>query len=108
MKLSKTLLTIAAVVLTAGFVQAVPITGMLNIAGTATFDTKSLMTATRVNSFSNVTVQGGNSGDFAAIAIGTPVVMTALYIFAPSTYQRIMECSWIHLRAPCFQRASAA
>jgi hypothetical protein len=85
MKLSKTLLTIAAVVLTAGFVQAVPITGMLNIAGTATFDTKSLMTATRVNSFSNVTVQGGNSGDFAAIAIGTPVVMTALYIFAPST-----------------------
>lgn len=89
MKLSKTILAIVAAVATAGFgahqAQATQITGMLNIAGTATFNTNSLKTATSVTSFSNVTVGGGNDGDFASIAAGTPVAMASPYIFTPST-----------------------
>ena len=48
MKLHKTLLTIIAAVVGVGLLssaQATPITGMLNIGGTATFDTTSLATA---------------------------------------------------------------
>jgi hypothetical protein len=86
MKLSKTLLAIAAVGL-AGLAsqqaQAVPITGMLNIAGTAKFDTHSLATAHSAT-FSDAIVLGGNTGTFAGFAVGTPVVM-ASYTFDPST-----------------------
>ena len=63
--------------------QATPITGMLNIGGTATFNTNSLATATSAT-FADVLVLGGNSGDFAGFAVGTPVVM-ASYTFDPST-----------------------
>jgi hypothetical protein len=89
MKLSKTLLAIVAAVAAAGFTcnqaQAVPITGMLNIAGTATFDSTHLGSANSVTSFNDVTVGGGNTGSFAGIAIGTPVMMASPYIFNPST-----------------------
>jgi hypothetical protein len=89
MKVSKTMLAIAAAVTVAGFVcgqaQATQIHGMLNIAGTAKFNTTSLATATSVVSFSSVTVGGGNTGDFVGIATGTAVAMASPYIFNPST-----------------------
>src|SRR5437879_6347779 len=86
MKLSKTLLAIVAAVASVGLLssaQATPITGMLNIAGTANFNTSSLTTASSAT-FSDVLVLGGNTGDFAGFAVGTPVVM-ASYTFDPST-----------------------
>src|SRR5437588_574471 len=86
MKLSKTLLAIVAAVASVGLLssaQATPITGMLNIAGTANFNTSSLTTASSAT-FSDVLVLGGNTGTFAGFAIGTPVVM-ADYTFDPST-----------------------
>jgi VPDSG-CTERM motif len=86
MKLSKTLLAIVAAVAGVGLLssaQATPITGMLNIAGTANFNTSSLTTASSAT-FSDVIVLGGNTGDFAGFAVGTPVVM-ASYTFDPST-----------------------
>ncbi len=85
MKPFKMLLAIAAVC-TFGFAsaEAVPITGLLNISGTATFD-KALRHATEVTSFDNVTAGGGNTGSFATISAGTPVMMASPYIFNPST-----------------------
>jgi hypothetical protein len=87
MKLIKTLTaSLAAMVIAGGFAlsaQATPITGMLNIAGTANFNTSSLTTASSAT-FSDVIVVGGNSGTFAGFAIATPVVM-ASYTFDPST-----------------------
>src|SRR6266480_1527229 len=85
MKLHKTLLKIIAAVVGVGLssAQATPITGMLNIGGTATFDTTSLATAHSAT-FSDALVLGGNTGDFASFAVGTPVVM-ASYTFDPST-----------------------
>jgi hypothetical protein len=85
MKLYKILLAIvaAASVGLLSSAQATPITGMLNIGGTATFDTTSLATAHSAT-FSDALVLGGNSGDFAGFAVGTPVVM-ASYTFDPST-----------------------
>ena len=86
MKLSKTLLAIIAAVAGVGLLssaQATPITGMLNIAGTANFNTSSLTTASSAT-FSDVLVLGGNTGTFASFAVGTPVVM-ASYTFDPST-----------------------
>src|SRR2546429_5679421 len=86
MKLYKILLPIVAVAASVGLLssaQATPITGMLNIGGTATFDTTSLATAHSAT-FSDAIVLGGNSGDFAGFAVGTPVVM-ASYTFDPST-----------------------
>ena len=87
MKLIKTLMAgLAAMVIAGGFAlsaQATPITGMLNIAGTANFNTSSLMTAGSAT-FTDVITLGGNSGDFAGFAVGTPVVM-ASYNFDPST-----------------------
>jgi hypothetical protein len=87
MKLIKTLMAgLAAVVIAGGFAlsaQATPITGMLNIAGTANFNTSSLTTASSAT-FTDVITLGGNSGSFAGFAVGTPVVM-ASYTFDPST-----------------------
>jgi hypothetical protein len=87
MKTSKILLTIIAAVATAGFAcqqaQAVPITGMLNIGGTADFNSNELELATSAT-FSNVTVQGGNTGTFMSFVVGSPVTMAA-YTFIPST-----------------------
>src|SRR5438876_7201482 len=78
--------SLAAMVIAGGFAlsaQATPITGMLNIAGTANFNTSSLLTAGSAT-FSDVLVLGGNSGTFAGFAVGTAVVM-ASYTFDPST-----------------------
>ena len=87
MKLIKTLTAgLAAMVVAGGFAlsaQATPITGILNIAGTANFNTPSLANASAAT-FADVIVLGGNTGTFAGFAVGTPVVM-ASYTFDPST-----------------------
>ena len=87
MKLIKPLLAgLAAMIIGAGFAlsaQATQITGMLNIGGTATFNTNSFLTASSAT-FNNAHVEDLNSGDFVGIAINTPVVMTS-YTFDPST-----------------------
>jgi hypothetical protein len=87
MKLIKTLMAgLAAMVIAGGFAlsaHAVPITGILNIGGTANFNTPSLATTTGAT-FRDVLVLGGNDGTFAGFVVGTPVVM-ASYTFIPST-----------------------
>jgi hypothetical protein len=87
MKLIKTLMAgLAAMVIAGGFAlsaQAVPITGMLNIAGQANFNTNSLLTASSAT-FTNPHVEGPNTGSFAGLTFPTPVVM-ASYTFDPST-----------------------
>jgi len=85
MTIFKTLLITAASIVAAASAQAVQIHGLLNISGTATFNTQSLATASSVISFSNVTVGGGNTFDFQGIMSGTPVAMASPYIFTPST-----------------------
>jgi len=80
------LASMLAMVVAASFAlsaQATPITGILNIAGTANFNTSSLTTASSAT-FSDVIVLGGNMGTFAGFGVGTPVVM-ASYTFDPST-----------------------
>jgi hypothetical protein len=86
MTLSKTfaLIAVACSMAFAG-AQAAQITGLLNISGTATFNTTSLATATSVTNFSNVTVGAGNTGSFSSIPIGSAVAMASPYIFNPST-----------------------
>jgi VPDSG-CTERM motif len=86
MKISKRLFAIAAAC-AFGLIsaQAAQITGLLNISGTATFNTNSLATATQVTQFTDVTVGGGSTGDFASIPAGTLVAMASPYIFSPST-----------------------
>ena len=72
MKLVKTLMAgLAAMIIAVGFAlsaQAIPITGMLNIAGTANFNTSSLATAGSAT-FTDVIVLGGNTGTFAGFAV---------------------------------------
>jgi hypothetical protein len=86
---------IAVFALAAGLVtaaQATPITGFIQFAGSVAFDTTSLATATRVNTwfdvfgnagFSNVTK--GDTGNFLTIAPGTQAKMGTPYIFNPSS-----------------------
>jgi hypothetical protein len=86
---------IAALALTGGLItaaQATPITGFIQFAGSVRFDTTSLATATRVDTwfdvfgnagFSNVTA--GSTGAFSAIPAGTQAKMGTPYIFNPST-----------------------
>src|SRR5437870_7348157 len=78
MKSIKLLLaSLTAMVVAAGFAlsaQAVPITGMLNIGGSATFNTNSLLTAGSAT-FTNAHVEKDNSGSFAGFVENTPVVM---------------------------------
>ena len=92
MKIKSLLLTLAAAAALISTAQATPITGFIQFAGSVAFDTTSLATATRVNTwfdvfgnagFSNVTA--GNTGDFGAIIPGTQAAMGTPYIFNPST-----------------------
>jgi hypothetical protein len=90
MKLSKTVLALVVAIAAAGFsshqAQATQITGLLNLHGTATFDSTHLDLAHAVVSFSGVTAAGGNTGSFASILDGTPIAMTlSTYTFNPST-----------------------
>ena len=86
MKLHKILLAIVAAAASFGLLssaQAIPITGMVNIAGQANFNTNSLLTAASAT-FTNAHVEGPNTGSFAGLTFPTPVVM-ASYTFDPST-----------------------
>jgi hypothetical protein len=61
-----------------------PITGTIDFGGSATFDTTSLATATRVSLW-NTSFVLQSTGDFASIAPGTSVTMASPWIFNPST-----------------------
>ncbi len=82
-----TLAALAAAVVATTFVpqaQAAPIEGAITFSGGAVYDTMSLATATRVDSFSNVVVQS-RDGDFSSVNIGDSVTMAEPWIFSPST-----------------------
>jgi hypothetical protein len=90
MKLSKTLLAILTTgMLSCGLfsqqAQATAINGNINFAGSVTFSTNSLLTATTVTSWINAHVEAGGTGDFAGIPMNTPVAVTAGWAFSPST-----------------------
>jgi VPDSG-CTERM motif len=85
MKLLKLTLAVLAAALVTSGAQAVMVDGAITFAGGAIFDTDSLATATRVNTFLDVTVQS-RDGDFAAfVAVGDDTTMAVPYIFTPST-----------------------
>lgn len=90
MKLSKLLLTIVAgsVLSVAGFcqsAQAAMINGAITFSGGAIYDTSSLATATRVNTFLDVKVMSSD-GDFGSFTNpDDPVAMAMPWIFSPST-----------------------
>jgi hypothetical protein len=88
------------VVLAAGFVstvlstqkvEATPIYGTIDFAGSAEFDTTSLATAREVVQFNDVFGNAGYtnvaavSGDFSGISLGTQTIMAASWQFNPST-----------------------
>ena len=85
MKLFKGILGVTLLCIGLATAEAKSITGLLNISGTATFNTNSLATAMSVVSFSGVTAGAGNTGSFSVITQGTPVMMASPYIFTPST-----------------------
>jgi hypothetical protein len=90
MKIHKLLLAIlAAGLATSAFTsqqaQGTMINGAITFAGGAVYDTTSLATATRVNTFSDVTVMS-RDGDFSSfVNVGDSVTMGTPYIFMPST-----------------------
>ena len=85
MKLLKLALAVLGVALVASGAQAAMVNGAITFAGGAKFDTSSLATATRVNTFQNVRVMS-EDGDFAAfVNDDDAVAMAAPYIFTPST-----------------------
>ena len=85
MKLLKLTLAVLAAALVTSEVQAAMVNGAITFAGGAIYDTDSLATATRVNTFVDVTVQS-EDGDFAGfVADGDAVTMAVPYIFTPST-----------------------
>jgi hypothetical protein len=97
MKLSKTFLAVLATgVLSCALfsqqAQATPINGGIQFAGSVQFNTTSLATAARVNTWFDIngnagfsSVAFGNTGDFAGIAAGTQAAMAQPWIFNPST-----------------------
>ena len=65
--------------------QGAMINGAITFAGGAVYDTATLATATRVNTFSNVTVMS-RDGDFASfVNTHDSVSMAAPWVFSPST-----------------------
>jgi PEP-CTERM motif len=65
-------------------ISAAPITGTIDFGGTVTFDTTSLATATRVNTWNSSFVLQ-DSGSFSSIAAGANVTMAAPWIFNSGT-----------------------
>jgi len=63
--------------------QATPITGDLGFSGGSAFNTTSLATATRVNSW--FAFVGTTTGSFVGVPIGSAVTLAAPWIFNPST-----------------------
>lgn len=90
MKIPRILLTIlaaglAASAFTAPQAQADQINGAITFAGGAIFDTNSLATATRVNTFQNVTVMSRDMDFTTYVNAGDSVTMAEPWIFNPST-----------------------
>jgi hypothetical protein len=76
---------LAMTALTGRQAQGSMINGAITIAGGAVYDTMSLATATRVDTFSDVTVTS-RDGDFAGfVNVGDSVTMAMPWIFSPST-----------------------
>jgi hypothetical protein len=85
MKLIKTLgLTLAMAGLLVGSAMAVPITGSIDMAGTANLNNVALGSATAATSFTGVTVGGVPTGTYAPVPNGTSVAWTSL-TWTPST-----------------------
>jgi protein with PEP-CTERM/exosortase system signal len=61
--------------------RATPITGNINFAGSVTFDTHSLLTATTVTSWINTHVEAGGTGNFAGIPVNPAATFTAPWVF---------------------------
>jgi hypothetical protein len=90
MKIPKLLLAvlvagIASSTFTTQQARGTMINGAITFAGGAIYDTMSLATATRVNTFVDVSVMS-RSGDFSGfVNMGDPVTMAMPWIFSPST-----------------------
>jgi len=83
-KLLKAALSMVAVgLLYVGQAQATPITGDLGFSGASTFNTTSLATAKRINSW--FAFVGTTSGSFVGVPIGNAVTLAMPWIFNPST-----------------------
>lgn len=76
---------LAASAFTAPQAQADQINGAITFAGGAIFDTNSLATATRVNTFKDVTVMSRDNDFATTINVGDSVTMAEPWIFTPST-----------------------
>ncbi|HEX4667622.1 MAG TPA: hypothetical protein VH207_13580 [Chthoniobacterales bacterium] len=76
---------LAMTALTGQQAQGSMINGAITFAGGAVYDTTSLATATRVNTFSDVLVMS-RDGDFSGfVNVGDSVTMAMPWIFSPST-----------------------
>ena len=94
MKLLKLTLAILAAALVTSGAQAAMVNGAITFAGGAIFDTDSLATATRVNTFLDVTVMS-EDGDFEgfvndddAVAMAMPVYFHPVYSNSGSLERR--------------------
>src|SRR5437762_14057574 len=90
MKLYKILLAIVAAAAGVGLLssaQPTPITGMLNIAGTANFNTSPLTTASTAT-FTDVPVLGGNTRPFSSLAVPRPERMASHTFDSPTIPHR--------------------
>ena len=74
----------AFTVLFSASAQGAPVQGTIDFGGVVTFDTMSLATAARVNTWNSAFVLQ-DSGNFSGIAPGTNSTMAAPWIFNPST-----------------------
>lgn len=89
MKFMKPLLMgVAALVVASGLAisaEAKQISGNINFAGSVTFDTTNLGTATMVNNWNMAIVSDAPTGSFSGIATGTHVTFATPYVFNPPT-----------------------
>jgi hypothetical protein len=88
MKISPTKCAAILIVISAAIVcqktQARPIVGSIDFGGVVSFDTMSLATATRANSWTSSFVLQ-DFGDFSSVSPGTHATMASPWIFNPST-----------------------
>jgi hypothetical protein len=83
-KLIKFLIVPAVMASLSMSVQAIPITGQIDLTGTATADNSDFLAAHEFTSFSGVTVGGLPSGTYAGVADGQAVSMPSPVVFAPT------------------------
>ncbi len=83
-KLIKFLMVPAVIASLSMSAEAIPITGQIDLSGTATADSSDFLTATEFESFTGVTVGGAPSGTYAGVADGQAVSMANPVVFAPT------------------------